>query len=112
MLTCTFLPFRPRGLGRWEDSYDSSIANFGGPADSGSPVALRPSLTRGLPFRLASKSTMNPRPGQVKERRAIGGISNQLATGVRPKKQIAPSQATRRTRSGRSEERRVGKEGR
>ena len=27
---------------------------FGGPADSGSPVALRPPLARGLPFRLLS----------------------------------------------------------
>ena len=31
---------------------------FGGPANSGSPVALRPPLTGGLPFRLLSVPTM------------------------------------------------------
>jgi hypothetical protein len=36
------------------------IANFGGPANSGSPVTLRPSLTRGLPFRLATKRNNAP----------------------------------------------------
>jgi hypothetical protein len=37
---------------------DAQIAIFGGPANSESPVALRPSLARGLPFRLLSGPTM------------------------------------------------------
>jgi hypothetical protein len=45
-------PFQPRGGCRWENSHRSRY--FGGPANSESPVALRPPLTRGLPFRLAS----------------------------------------------------------
>jgi hypothetical protein len=39
---------------------------FGGPADSGSPVALRPSLTGGLPFRLLPEPRMPARAGEVK----------------------------------------------
>jgi hypothetical protein len=45
-------PFQLRGGCRRENSYRCRY--FGGPADSESPVALRPPLTRGLPFRLAS----------------------------------------------------------
>jgi hypothetical protein len=44
-------PFQPRGGCRRENSYRCRY--FGGPANSGSPVALRPPLTRGLPFRPA-----------------------------------------------------------
>ena len=32
-------------------------SDFGGPADSGSPVALRPPLARGLPFRFVTEDT-------------------------------------------------------
>ncbi len=52
-------PFRPRIGSRWENSYASTNQHlrvnryFGGPADSGSPVALRPPLARGLPFSTA-----------------------------------------------------------
>jgi hypothetical protein len=43
--------------GRWENSY-VLLSYFGGPANSESPVALRPSLTEGLPFRLLLGATM------------------------------------------------------
>jgi hypothetical protein len=42
-------PSKPRGDGSPEN--ESATLSIGGPANSVSPVALRPSLARGLPFR-------------------------------------------------------------
>ena len=50
-------PSAPRSGTAGRNSY-AQIAIFGGPANSESPVALRPTLARGLPFRLLSGPTM------------------------------------------------------
>ena len=49
-------------------------SDFGGPANSGSPVALRPPLARGLPFRFVRK-TFTGLPAQVNESGPITRIS-------------------------------------
>jgi hypothetical protein len=43
---------------------------FGGPADSGSPVALRLSLAGDLPFRLLLVATMGVFPASVNRKRS------------------------------------------
>jgi hypothetical protein len=54
----------PEVGGRWENS--AAMSYFGGPADSGSPVALRPSLAGGLPFRLLVLTRLFSMGRQVK----------------------------------------------
>jgi hypothetical protein len=62
------------------------IAIFGGPANSESPVALRPPLTGGLPFRPGA--TMTVSPAQVKRLAAPEGSSTNWQPGCHPNRGV------------------------
>ena len=74
-------------LSRSEGSYVENTYT-GGSADSESPVALRPSLARGLPFRLLTKQRMTPAQMQVKGLTTIGICANRAATIAPPEKAL------------------------
>ena len=81
-------PFRPprkRGAGR-ERCDDACY--FGGPANSVSPVALRPSLTRGLPFQLPPKADTDLLRSTSQGLCQVTPNSNQSATVSQPGERI------------------------
>jgi hypothetical protein len=57
--------------------------DFGGPANSESPVALRPPLAKGLPFRFNTEVYLFPAISQWIRSDCV--ISNQVATVSQPK---------------------------
>ena len=79
------LPLRPwNGNRRGESSFETG-RYFGGPANSESPVALRPSLTRGLPFRSAIRPNTDRLTGASQE---LCGGSTVLPTRLQPRRHL------------------------
>jgi hypothetical protein len=56
--TLALLPVHGSEEFRRSQKWERNTYHFGGPADSGSPVALRPPLAGGMPFRLLYMTTM------------------------------------------------------
>jgi hypothetical protein len=56
--TLALLPVHGSEEFRRSQKWERNTCHFGGPADSGSPVALRPPLAGGMPFRLLYMTTM------------------------------------------------------
>ena len=81
LLLMLMFPLSPEQEATGENSF-VTCSYFGGPADSESPVALRPSLARGLPFRLLLLKMLAPIHRQVNEDEPIHASCNHVATDV------------------------------